>query len=561
MIRPVFRLPFPVSLGVSLAGAVLSLLVAAPPDAPAAPRSGNPMSHPAAPNTFDSERRFDANDLDLWTTNYGSLAFDVPTANPGLEFPRGSSKFVVFAAGLWVGAQVAGEKRVTLAEYSQEWGPGRILGGAPEDPFGPGLRSWKVVPVGGFSTPPDSEFLVSGTGDPVAHEAWSQYVAQAGPTGAPVDGVGPNLPGQLALWAVFNDADPNLHFNDAGQTAPLGLEVKQEVFGFRADLPGVAFVRWTLEHRGSSPLDSAYVGFWCDPDLGTFTDDLVGWSGFHALGYAYNGQAVDGVYGSAPPATGVQYLGGPAGIPLAAFSPYGNGEDPNSAVQSYRLLQGLDRSGNEYVDPTSSLPSRFPYSGDPGAGLGWLDPTPRDRRFMVSVGPFRFTPGEAATFTFALLAAQGKDRFDSIERLECVATAARNAYKQDYIRPFPPLGPECDVAVPVALSLEEATCSEGVVRLAWYVAGENAGPFDLARRSDGSEAWSPLGSVSVDGTRRVRYEDRSVVAGERWIYGLFDPRRPDVPLDQVVVNVPGAPATALALSVSSGAGAGSVDAR
>ena len=37
---------------------------------------------------------------------------------------------------------------------------------------------------------------------------------------------------------------------------PLGLEVRQSVFGFPS-LPGVAFVRWTLVHRGSAPLDSA----------------------------------------------------------------------------------------------------------------------------------------------------------------------------------------------------------------------------------------------------------------------------------------------------------------
>jgi hypothetical protein len=523
------------------------------PAASAAPRASTPVVQ--APAALDADRRFDANDLDLWTSNFGWLAVNVGSFSPGFEFPRGSSKHVMFAAGLWVGAQVAGAKRVTVAEYTHEWAPGRIVGGTYESPYGPELRSWKVVPLDAASSPADSGFLASPTGDPVAHHAWSEYVAQGGPTGAPVDMGGPDLPGDLALWSVFNDADPGWHSSDAGSTPPLGLEVRQQVFGFRTGLPGVAFVSWTIVHRGSARLDSAYVGFWSDPDVGASTDDLVGWNGFHGLGYGYNGQDVDAVHGSTPPATGVQYLGSGTTIPLAAFAVYRNGEDPRSAVESYRLLQGLDRFGNERIDPTNSLPSRFAYSGDPVTGTGWLDPNPADPRMMISLGPLTFARDDSLTVTFALLAAGGQDRFDSIERLKCLATAARNAYNQAYAPPFPPPGTECDPPVPVALTLEEAAFSEGVVHLAWYVAGEESGPFDLARRGDEGDDWTPLGRLTADGTRRVRYEDRAVAPGEHWTYGLFDPIRPDVPLDQVEVLVPVTAGPALALRISTATGA------
>jgi hypothetical protein len=242
---------------------------------------------------------------------------------------------------------------------------------------------------------------------------------------------------------VFNDADPVYHSNGAGLTAPLGLEVRQTVFGFASALPGVAFVRWTLVHKGSAALDSAYVGFWCDPDIGAPGDDKVGWNAAHGLGYAYNGQNVDGVYGSTPPACGIQYLGGTAGVPIAAFTSFFSGIDPNNAVESYRALQGLDTQGNESVDPTTGLPTRFTYPGDPARLIGWLAPVAVDYRMIVSLGPFSLAPGDSVTFTFALVAGQGANRFDSVDQLLCRATAARQAFEQDYVGPFPPPDPAC----------------------------------------------------------------------------------------------------------------------
>jgi hypothetical protein len=459
----------------------ISVLVAALAVAPAvtSARPFAPAASPAAPapQAFDIFRRFDANDLDLWTTNFGSLAWNLETGNAGLEYPRGSGKAVMFAAGLWVGAQVGGQKRVTVAEYSQEWAPGRILAGLPEDVNGPGLQSWKVVPAAGLVSADDSAFAASFEGDPVRHHGWGAYVAEGGAVGAPVgtrrlpvfgnpadsvDVPGPDLPGRLALWSVFNDADPAYHTNDAGASPPLGLEVRQAVFGFGAELPGVAFVRWTLVHRGSEPLDSAYVGFWADPDIGAPGDDLVGWNGGHDLAYAYNGQAIDAVYGSAPAAGGVLFLGGPAGVGLAGFAPAFSGTDPSSALQSYRLLQGLDAQGNEWIDPATHLPTRFPYSGDPLSGTGWLATIAVDYRMTVSVGPFFLAPGDSATFTFAFVAGQGLNRFDSIRRLACAATAARQAFSRDFVPPFPAPAEDCTFAAacPVPAATWAGFCAD-----------------------------------------------------------------------------------------------------
>ena len=411
-----------------------------------------------APRILDFERRLDPFAYDLYTTNFGALAYDLAQGAPGLEFPRGSGKSVIFASGLWVGAQVAGEKRVTVAEYSQEWQPGRILGGVPEDSNGPNLLTWKVVTADGIASPDDTANVTSGTGDPIRHHGWSEYAARAGSVGAPVrmkrlpvdgnpsdsvDVPAPDLPGAWALWSVFNDADPSSHTNDAGASVPLGLEVRQTVYA-HPTLPQVAFVRWTLFHRGGAALDSAYVGFWSDPDIGNASDDHVGWAAAHHMGYGYNGQNADGVYGATPPAAGIRLVSAPPGVSPAAFSAFISGVDPSNPIQSYRALQGLLPDGNEVVDPTTGLPTRFWYPGDPLTSTGWIAPFGVDRRMLVSVGPFFLSPGDSAEFTFAFVMAQGLNRFDSVQRLFCQAELAKLAFDQGFAGPLPPLPPECE---------------------------------------------------------------------------------------------------------------------
>jgi hypothetical protein len=122
----------------------LALLAALAVPAAAAPRPGTPAAAPPPRSTdlFDLERRYDFGDLDFFVTNFGTLAYDIVQGNSGLEFPRGSGKFAIFASGLWVGAKVDGTPRVTVAEYSSEWTPGKIAGGPTDDEA---LRTWKVI--------------------------------------------------------------------------------------------------------------------------------------------------------------------------------------------------------------------------------------------------------------------------------------------------------------------------------------------------------------------------------------------------------------------------------
>src|SRR6185436_4429418 len=105
------------------------------------PRSAKP----AKTAIIDNSQRVDINNVSMVVTNTGSFAYDKETGSSGLEFPKGTGKTAVFAAGLWIGGQVGGATRIAVAEYSDEYGPGAMLpSGAPDDYQKPEYKVYKL---------------------------------------------------------------------------------------------------------------------------------------------------------------------------------------------------------------------------------------------------------------------------------------------------------------------------------------------------------------------------------------------------------------------------------
>lgn len=91
----------------------------------------------------DTDTRLDVNNLEMFVYNDGNFAYDISNVlgkTDGLYFPRGTKRTVIYAAGLWVGAKVAGETRVAVAEYSSEYVPGPMADGT----FMPDNAQFKV---------------------------------------------------------------------------------------------------------------------------------------------------------------------------------------------------------------------------------------------------------------------------------------------------------------------------------------------------------------------------------------------------------------------------------
>jgi hypothetical protein len=417
------------------AAALLTLLAA--PGVLAATRVGYVPSHRAtkaqrAAQTIDNTGRMNVNNLDMVVTNHGSLAYDLLTGNAGLIYPRGTIKTAVFAAGLWIGAKVGGEIRAAVGEYSQEYTPGPMAGGTFQSD-NPSFHNFRIE-----------------RGSTLTGTDLTDYIAQGGP----LDSTGaPQLLGDATIWSVFNDADPGVHTNEAGSTAPLGVEVQQSVFAYNRSgaLGNIIFVKWKIINKGANTLDSTFVSVWSDPDLGGATDDLVGCDTTLSLGYCYNATNSDGLYGSTPPAVGYDFFKGPsvAGNPLGmtSFNKYVNGTDPSSQVETYNYMSGLNKDGSpiHVLNDTTLAITKFQVSGlnlnAASTATNWLDSNPGDRRLQLSSGPFTMAPGDTQEVVTAIIIGQGTDRISSVNDLKNKDTAAQTVFDLNFDIPQPPPSP------------------------------------------------------------------------------------------------------------------------
>jgi hypothetical protein len=422
----------------------------------AGPVDGPRQAQPARSSIIEL-RQIDVNNIAMFVSNTGSFAWDKGTGNAGLEFPKGTHKTAVFAAGLWLGAEVGGAVRVAVAEYSDEYGPGTILpSGAPDDPNKAEYKVYKLNRTYATAAERDA--------------ALADYEAGAEIHGAPdvsvqADG-SLNILGDQMLWAVYNDADPANHTNRAGSTSPLGIEVQQTTFAFNrvGALGNTIFLRYIFINKGTNTLENMFVSQWSDPDLGGFTDDLVGCDVPRSLGFCYNATNADGQYGANPPAVGYDFFKGPVvggtPLPMSSFNKYINGTDPNTAQKTYNYMKGLDPDGNPVINPVTGQVTTFFVSGDPVTGSGWLDSSPDDRRLMLSAGPFTMAPGDTQEVVAAIVLAQSTSqenaRLKSITLLRCADDEAQTAFDLDFQIPSPPSSPIVTV-----------TPQDGAVQLSW----------------------------------------------------------------------------------------------
>ncbi len=208
-------------------------------------------------------------------------------------------------------------------------------------------------------------------------------------------------------------------------------------------------------------LDSAFVGFFVDTDLGNFNDDRIGSDTTLGMGYTYNADNDDEgnvAYGAAPPALGVSFLRGPQAevnriddnrdgrvdedgerLRVTSFGTYYNGGcdpptacSPRNAVEYFRMMDGIWWNGKPYTmggtgREFASERTKFLYPGDPVVGAYWSEVKllededvqlgQFDKHFVVAAGPFRMEPGETEEVVIAIVWARGSNHLDSITEL------------------------------------------------------------------------------------------------------------------------------------------------
>ncbi|GAB4314261.1 MAG: hypothetical protein Kow0074_01150 [Candidatus Zixiibacteriota bacterium] len=415
---------------------------------------GGPVA--VAPAAVDRSAYIGVNNLQMLVSNVGSFAFD-PTnrfgSDAGLYFPRGTDKTVIFAGGIWVGARVNGQPRVSVAEYTQEFRPGTADNGTYE-PDQSRFRVYKIARGDDAESNSDYANWPFDDGAPAVQDANGNDSLDADGNRIPL------IYGDETLYAVYHDLNAGAHTNQAGSTQPLGLEIQQSVFAFSRSgaLGNAIFLKFVLINEGSNLLEDTYVSLWCDPDVGDAFDDLVGCDTNLMLGYAYN-EGPDPIYGVGAPAVGYDFLQGPIvpspgdsaryrnrwvsgyrNLPMTSFNLYTAGKDPTNSQETYNYMQGLTPAGDTVYDP-SNTPTTYQVAGDPVTGQGWVDVAGNDRRFMMTTGPFTMAVGDTQEVVIAVLVGQGADHLSSISALRQISEQAQAVFDLGFNIPSPPPQP------------------------------------------------------------------------------------------------------------------------
>ncbi|MGB9664699.1 MAG: hypothetical protein ACPL25_07250 [Ignavibacteria bacterium] len=315
----------------------------------------------------------------------------------------------------------------------------------------------------------------------------------------------PDLLGDETVWCVINDGVPagDRRYTDVN---PLGIEIHQTVFGFASSglLGNMLFVRYKVINKNpdGKTFDSVYFSVWADPDLGDYTDDLVGCdvpasaSGYaktpsegRNAGYVYN-QGSDNEYGPNPPTYLVDFFQGPfvytgntadtaynvrgpilgvdtlvgyKQLGISSFLQYFQSQpveqaDPANRIELRYYTLGFNRQGKPLNPCTwqfgsvvggvncSSVDPRFFYSGDPHRNIGWIQTTQADERMMVNTGKFRLRPmQDTAIIVAALIVGRGTSATSSIEEAKRISDFAQFIYDQNFRAASAPPAPKVTI--------------------------------------------------------------------------------------------------------------------
>jgi len=395
----------------------------------------------------------------------GNLFFGNQTTNgDGYLTPltgEDAGKSPLFAGAFWLAGRVGTEIRASASRYANfAYRPG--LAGPDGTPPTPAEcadadRIWIV------SRDDVAAFLRDGTLTDDLRD-WPVHL------GAPVlDGDGvegnydlaggdqPAIRGDVtAFWAMTDTArDDVVPWVVLGP--PLGVDVTVEAFAFRAapfaptpasPLASATVYRFTVTNRAGTTIRDLHAGIFLDPDLGNATDDYIGADTTRHMAMVYNADNDDeGSTGyGVPPAFGVSVVDSPASVAgpslgMTAFRTSFDGpatDDPGTPEAVHLALRGrwndgtsMRERGSGYGDQSGAPITTYMYAGDPVADAFWSErnyddngssSAPGDRRSMLGSGPVTLAPDASASWTFALVFAQGSDNNDSIVRLRGRAT-------------------------------------------------------------------------------------------------------------------------------------------
>jgi len=282
-----------------------------------------------------------------------------PSPNPpvadsiGLEFPAGARVEHLYGGGVWIAGQLDTSasgtgtplKRVSLAY--EGWA-------GPYFEFFPG-------------TSPADTFWRASLSDTIAPPGWDAYW-------------GPDVP-----FDPISDQDLYCTYTDTGRAVgahiPMKLKVIQRSFSWTDPYAeGIVIIEYRVINVGTKTIDSAYVGFFFDADVGpidaaTFYErNFTGYYQDSRTAYIHN--PID--EGSTPVGVTLLWPQDRLRVLRYTFQWFPGSQTPATDEGKYNLMS----SGNV-------KPDEFPEMSD--------------TRFVFAFGPFSFVPGDDDTIAIAVV--------------------------------------------------------------------------------------------------------------------------------------------------------------
>jgi Secretion system C-terminal sorting domain len=412
------------------------------------------------------------NECKMWIGNNGMSSHYPITDDYGFLWPGGEQATIpaIFEDGIVWGGIHDGMIKVNGATYRYGLMPGTILDdGTQDDP----AKSEYAI----FKLKKDWQSLPSGDERDLLEYNYNNWPGEHGAPFNDLNGDGiftkgvdePEIIGDETLFYVANDLDSATTAFTYG-SPPIGIEFQQTLFAYNTpELKDAVFKRIRLINKSNSQIDSMYIGYWADDDLGDAGDDYSGCDSLLSLAYTYNGDNDDEhFYGTNPPAVGRVLLQGAVveGKPEDIAKYKGrqiNGyrnlqlnshyviikytgsiyEDPElgtlrGTFQFYKILKGALWNGDPIIDPNTGDTTKLMLAGDPVKGTGWYDGdgwpdwlVPNDRRSIMSSGSFTMAPGDTQEVVYAIFMARGSDNIQSITELKKSARVLHEFWGND----------------------------------------------------------------------------------------------------------------------------------
>ena len=376
----------------------------------------------------------------------------MPLDNYGGAYPRShfttyhdSIGKIVYDHGLFFIGKISDSIYESHVLWESLFSPGPIINGKP---------AMEILPSDSLRY---AVYKIS-SGDTTNIDSLSNYWPYD--LGAPLsENQKPVLYADQTLWSVYNACDSNsiLPKTSTRRTKypVFPLEVQHTAYSYQSGfdettefLDETIFIEWTIINKGSLSIDSASLGLWTDIDF-------IGENNYPAidtanqLGYCWtNWDTTQTWYDQTKlPAVGYIMLYGPVatetgsvaifrgkekigyknlslsafwGIHDDSFSDSSNFGPAYSKETAWNISGGLDKKGNQIIDPTTNQPTKFRYAGDPITNTGWLSTsrkTSGGAGFYMFTGPFNMAPQDTQWVMFALTAAQDGDNLKSITEL------------------------------------------------------------------------------------------------------------------------------------------------